>query len=154
MVFDFLEVPWGLGRLPRGPWGGGSWLKVRRPFHARPSWFWHRFLYRFLCRFLIVLGSIWAPSWVSFSAILAPWSAKVGLKTVFDSIHLRKSECSRNSVKHPVSDAFLPNMATQKTQDRSKTGPRSSWIVCGSVLVAICPPKWLPRGATKLGFGW
>ena len=57
-------------------------------------------------------------------------------------------------------------MAPKTAQDRPKTGPRSSWIgffrldfslrfliVLGSILVPFWPPKWHPRGATKLGLG-
>ena len=54
-------------------------------------------------------------------------------------------------------------MEPRWTQDRSKTGPRSSWIVFfrlgfslrflivfGSALVPIWAPKWSPRGVGEL----
>ena len=56
-----------------------------------------------------------------------------------------------------------PKMEPRWTQDRSKTGPRSSWIVFfrlgfslrflivfGSVLVPIWPPKWSPGEAAEV----
>ena len=55
-------------------------------------------------------------------------------------------------------------MAPKTTQDRPKTGPRSSWIgffrldfslrfliVLGSILVSFWPPKWSPGGTPELG---
>ena len=57
-------------------------------------------------------------------------------------------------------------MGPRSTQDRSKTGPRSSWIaffhlefsirfliVLGSILVPFGPPKWSPGGAAELVVG-
>ena len=57
-----------------------------------------------------------------------------------------------------------PKMGPRSTQDRPKTGPRSSWIafvhlefsfrfliVSGSVLVPFLAPKWSPWGGGKLG---
>ena len=54
-------------------------------------------------------------------------------------------------------------MAPKTTQDRPKTGPRSSWIgffrldfslrfliVFGSILVPFWPPKWSPGGTAEL----
>ena len=90
MIFDFLEVPWGLGRLPwvpgavaEGVWGSNNpQLKV-----------WEvTFLGFFIAQNHVVFdvdfwsfwARSWAPSWGSFSVILAPWSAKVGPKAVFE----------------------------------------------------------------------
>ena len=85
--------------------------------------------------------------------MLAPFSAQVGLEP---------------SSKHHVFPWFLaqidPKMGPRSTQDRSKMGPRSSWvafffrlefslrflIVLGSILVPFWPPKWSRGGAASL----
>ena len=119
--------PWGTSQ---GVPGRGSRLKVCGPLVGVPPVDSHQKSCRFGCRFLVVLGSILGPSWGSFSVMLAPFSAQVGLGTVFESAYLRKSDCSRN-----ITYVFLwfwaqndPKMGPRSTQDRSKTGPRSSWI--------------------------
>jgi len=70
------------GPPPLGPWGasrelpgGGSRPNVCGPVTVRPHRFSHQNLCRFGCRFLVVLGSILGPSWVSFSLLLATWPA-------------------------------------------------------------------------------
>ena len=116
---------------------------------------------------MIVLESIWAPSWGSFSVMLAPWSAKVGPKIVFEPSYLRKSDLSRNITFSNGFGHFFsqdgsprrPTIAPRPDQDRlgSLFLPLEFslrfWIVFGSVLVPIWSPKWCPWGGTKLGFG-
>ena len=114
---------------------------------------------------MIVLGSIWAPSWGSFSIILAPWSAKVDPKIVFEPSYLRKSDFSRNIT---FSNGFWPKLTPRWGQDRPKIAPRRVQdrlgslffrlefslrflIVLGSVLVPFWPPKWHRGGAASLG---
>ena len=105
------------------------------------------------------------PSWGSFSVMLAPFSAQVGLGTVFESTYLRKSDFSRNIT---FSNGFWPKMTPRWGQDRPKIAPR--WvqdrlgspffrlefslrflIVLGSILVPFWPPKWAPRSAWIVG---
>ena len=104
------------------------------------------------------------PSWGSFSVMLAPFSAQVGLGTVFESTYLRKSDFSRNIT---FSNGFWPKLTPRWGQDRPKIAPR--WvqdrlgspffrlefslrflIVLGSILVPFWPPKWHPGGAAEL----
>ena len=123
---------WAPGVPPRGSQGGvpapnykvqlGS-LPLLDPSNS------HQNLCRFGCRFLVDLGSILGPSWGSFSVMLAPFSAQVGPGAVFEPSYLRKSDFSRNIT---FSNVFLmichPRWRPKTTQDRPKTGPRSSWI--------------------------
>ena len=114
---------------------------------------------------MIVLGSFWAPSWGSFSVILAPWSAQDGPRTVFESFQLRKSDFSKNIT---FSNVFLINFHPRWRPRRPKIAPRRvlgrlgslfghlefslrCWIAFGSVLVSFWVPKWCPWGGTKLG---
>ena len=156
----------GPGPPPLGPWGasrgvpgGGSRPNVCGPEVAEPSWFWHRFLWRFWHRFLIVLGSIWAPSWGSFSVVLAPWSAKVGPKTVLNRLNIEKVNFHETSAGVVPERLQGPKMAPKTAPDRPKTGPRSSWIVflapcffawiLGRVRFVLVPfwvPKCPPKG--------
>ena len=104
------------------------------------------------------------PSWGSFSVMLAPFSAQVGLGTVFESTYLRKSDFSRNIT---FSNGFWPKLTLRWGQDRPKIAPR--WvqdrlgspffrlefslrflIVLGSILVPFWPPKWSPGDAAEL----
>ena len=97
--------------------------------------------------------------------MLAPFSAQVGLGTVFESTYLRKSDCSRNIT---FSNGFGPKMTPRWGQDRPKIAPR--WvqdrlgspffrlefslrflIVLGSILVPFWPPKWHPGSAWIVG---
>ena len=126
-------VPWGLGRLPwapgappRGSQGGVPAPNYKGHFRPLPvvdpsnS---HQNLCRFWCRFLAVWESILGPSWGSFSVMLAPCSAQIGLGTVFESTYLRKSEFSRNIT---FSNGFGPKLTPRWGQDRPKIAPR--WV--------------------------
>ena len=89
------------------------------------------FRLEFSLRFLIVWGSILGPSWGSFSVMLAPFSAKVGLGTVFEPTYLRKSDCSRNIT---FSNGFCSTLTPRWGQDRPKIAPRRVQDRLGSLL--------------------
>ena len=61
-----------------------------------------------LRRFLIVLESILGPFGGSFPVMLAPFSAQVGLGTVFEPTYHRKSDLSRNIT---VSNGFCSKLS-------------------------------------------
>ena len=63
-------LPWAPGARPRGLPGGGSRPNVCGPLMGMPPLNSHQILCRFLCRFLVVLGSILGPSWGHLGAIL------------------------------------------------------------------------------------
>ena len=107
------------------------------------------------------------PSWGSFSVMLAPFSAQVGLGTVFESTYLRKHDFSRNVT---FSTGFCSNLTPRWGQDRPKIAPRlvqdrlgspffhlecsiRLLVVLGSILVTLWPPKWSPGGAAELVVG-
>ena len=95
--------------------------------------------------------------------MLAPWSAKVGPKTVFEPSYLRKSEFARNSTFSNTFGVFgLPHGAPKGTKIAPGRvldplgslffAPRFSlrfWIVFGSVLGRFWTPKWSPKGDRK-----
>ena len=115
-------LPWAPGAHPRGLPGGvpAQCLRARSRPAPLDS---HQKSCRFCCRFLVVLGSILGPSWGSFSVMLAPFSAQVGLGTVFETTYLRKSDCSRNIT---FSLGFWPKLTPRWGQDRPKIAPR--WV--------------------------
>ena len=113
-----------LGRLPGAPRGGVpapnykgqlSSIPVVDPSNS------HQNLSRFWCQFLVVLGSILGPFGRSFSVMLAPSEAQVGLGTVLDPTYLRKSVCSRNIA---FSNGFGPKLTPRWGQDRPKIALR------------------------------
>ena len=72
------------------------------------------------------------PSWGSFSVMLAPFSAQVAPRTVFEPSYLRKSDCSRNIT---FSNGFGPKLTSRWGQDRPKIAPRRvqdrlGWLFC------------------------
>ena len=100
------------------------------------------FLLRCSLRFLIVLGSIlvpfWPPKWSPGGAaelvLIDWWAVQDGLGIVLVRSFFRLAVWAR----------FFNPLGLLLG---------SSWVAFGSVLVPIWPPKWCPRGDTKLGFG-
>ena len=122
-------VPCRLGRLPRAPGGlpgEGPGPKVQPSIRVEPSWFSHRNLGWFWCRFGVVLGSLLGPSWGSLSLLLALFSVQVGPGTVFEQSCLRKSDCPRNHMFYKGLGRFWaqdgapkrPKIAPRRVQDR------------------------------------
>ena len=89
-----------------------------------------------LGRFGVDLGSLLE---VIFGP-LGAFSVQVGPGTIFEPSYLRKSDFSQNITFSNNFDVFVASTWRSKTtQDRSKTGPRSSWIdlFFSSIIVSI-----------------
>ena len=131
-------VPWCQGRLPWAPGAplGGSQgapgpklqgpLSVTSP--CRPFQIGIKIYVDFWFRCLIVWGSILGASWGSFSVMLAPFSAQVGLGTVFESTYLRKSVFF---TKYCVFQRFFTQIDPKMEPRRSKMEPENpnSWLL-------------------------
>ena len=117
--------PVGPGPPPLGSWGAfqglpgrGPGPKLQGPLPLRIR---IKIYADFDIDFLVDLGSILAPSWRSFSVMLAPFSAQVCLGTIFEPTYLRKSDLSRN-ITFP--SGFGPKLTPRWGQDRPKIAPR------------------------------
>ena len=78
-------MPPPLGSL--GGWPGGRRPKLPLPECGVRPWLQVENRCRFRSCFLLVLGPIGAPSWSHVGVVLAPLSAQVGPKTVFESYY-------------------------------------------------------------------
>ena len=126
-------VSWVPGAPPGGPWGQNN----PPPQSARggvPGQFRCLKLWCFRCRFLVGLGSILGAFWGSFLVRLAPWSAKVGLKTVFEPSYHPKSNFSRNVGRRNVWSVFRGSREHPK---RPKIGPRQVQDRLGTVFFNV-----------------
>ena len=92
MIFDFLEVPWGLGRLPWGSQGGGPGPKLQGPIRANPGYRHFTFasklmsiLMSILGRFGIDLGSLLGVIFATLCTFCGPNWSRNRLRTVLSS---------------------------------------------------------------------
>ena len=123
----------GPGQPPLGPWGasqlfpgGGPGPKLQGsiPPTSTPRAF--DFASKFMSFLMSIFGRLGVdlgPLWGSFLVTLAPFSAQVGLGTVFEPTYLQKSDFSRNST---FSNTFWPKWTPRWGQDRPKIAPR--WV--------------------------
>ena len=128
-------VPWGLGRLPwapgappRGSQGGGPGPKLQGPIPftstCRP--------FKFASKIMSILMSIFGRSWVPLgSHVLACWRLfrpKLVSEPSSNRLIFEKVICHETLCFLLVVGKIDLHMGPRSTQDRSKTGPRSSWI--------------------------
>ena len=155
--------PGPLGRLPGGGPGPKLQGSIRVTSTCRPFEFASKFmsiLMSIFGRFGVDLGSLLGVIFRQVDAFFGPSWPRNRPRTDLSSKKWLFT-------KHYVFLWFLlkidPRMGPRSTQDRSKTGPRSSWIaffhlefslrfliVLGSALVPFWPPKWSPGGAAEL----
>ena len=109
-----------LGRLPGAPQGGSRPQTTRPNPVYRPFEFASKFMSMFMSIFGhsgLDLGSLWG----SFSVMLAPFSAQVGLGTDFEPTYLRKIDFQRNIT---FSNGFCSKLTPRWGQERPKIAPR------------------------------
>ena len=128
-------VPWGLGRLPWAPGApprgsqGGVTAESSRPTYGHASC-------GFASKIMSILMSIFGRLGVHLGSLLGVIFGHVGafFGPSWSRNRLRIDLSSKKCffMKHYVVHRFLPKidpkMGPRSTQDRSKMGPRSSWV--------------------------
>ena len=143
-----------LARIGAPPWGAFR-PNVWRSNPAQPSWISHRNLLdfdvdfgSFGCRSWVPLGSHFRSSWRLFRS-------KVGQKPSSNRLRFEKVILHEIS-RFPILLVFFASTWRPKTtQDRSKTGPRSSWIdvLSSSIIASIFDRFGIVLGS-NLGAIW
>ena len=128
-------VPWCLGRLPWAPGApprGGSRPKLQGPIPTtstcRPIKSASKFrsiLISFFCRFGVDLGSFLGVMFDHVGAFFGPSWSRNRLRINLSS---KKIFFTKPYVFHLFLAQIDPKMGPRSTQDRSKMGPRSSWV--------------------------
>ena len=162
------RLPWAPGAHPRGSQGGvpaPNYKAQSKPNHdPRP--------FEFASKLMLILMSIFGRFGVDLGLLLGVMFGHVG--ALFDASWSRNrlrtvlSSKKRLFTKHYVFQHLLakidPKMGPRSSQDRPKTGPRSSWVVfCSSSffasifdrsgidLGAVLGSQMEPGGAAELG---
>ena len=116
-----------LARIGAPPWGAFR-PNVWNPNPAQPSWFSHRNL----DDFDVDLGSFWDRSWVPlgghFRSSWRLFRSKLGQKPSSNRLIFEKVVFQSILCFSILWVFFASTWHPKTTQDRSKTGPRSSWI--------------------------
>ncbi len=149
MIFVFRTRAWGLGAWeggPLGPWGASQGLPGGGPgptsadrWSSCPPWI----RIKNHVDFDVDFWSFWGRSWVPLGVMLGScWrlfrpklvSEPSSNRLIFEKVIVHETLC------FPMVFAQIdPKMGPRSTQDRSKTGPRSSWIafLASSIFASI-----------------